>query len=117
MIEWVEDMAEKHPLLTYMTGVLTALAVFLSIGFGLEAMFPDPAPGVIKARTEAAAIEWAKAMGHEDPKVVCDDYAASMNDNRSVGCTLATERGRRLQALRCSANMGASAACRVEVAP
>jgi len=115
--EWVEDMAENHPVPTYVTGVLVAICVFVALGLGVEAVFPDAPPGVIKARTEAAAIEWAKGMGYEDPRIVCDDVGTWENDGRGVRCTLATERGGRLQALRCSAYMGTSAACRLEVTP
>ncbi len=110
--EWVED----HPLGATLCGVGLVAAMLTAIVGLIVAVVPEQKPGVVKARTEAAAIEWAKGMGYEDPKVTCDDYAASMNDNRSVGCTLATERGGRLQALRCSSYMGTSAACRLEVA-
>jgi hypothetical protein len=110
--EWVED----HPLGSMLCGIGLFAAVLTGIVGLIVAVVPEQKPGIIKARTEAAAVEWAKGIGYEDPKVVCDDYAASMNDHRSVGCTLATERGGRLQALRCSAYMGTSAACRVEVA-
>lgn len=111
MIQWGDD----HPMGATACAVGFILAMVGVIVGLIVVLVPEPTPGVVRARTEAAAIEWAKSVGYEDPKVVCDDYAASMNDNRSVGCTLATERGGRLQALRCSAHMGTSAACRIEV--
>lgn len=118
MLERVSTWCDDHPVpatlckVGLIAGGLTGL-----VGIVLLIVPAEPMPGVVKTRTEAAAIEWAKGIGYEDPRVVCDDYAASMNDRRSVVCTLATEHGGRLQALRCSAYTGTSAACRLEVAP
>lgn len=113
MVEWSED----HPLGATLCGIGIFAAVLTGIVGLIVAIVPEQKPGVIKARTEAAAIEWAKGMGYEDPKVVCDDSDTGWNNQRDVVCTLATAQGGRLQALRCSAHMGTSAACRVEVAP
>jgi hypothetical protein len=110
--EWVED----HPLGATLCGIGLVAAMLTAIVGLIVAVVPEQKLGVVKARTEAAAIEWAKDMGYEDPRVVCDDSDTGWNNQRDVVCTLATERGGRLQALRCSAHMGASAACSVEVA-
>jgi hypothetical protein len=116
MLDRVGEWFEDHPVAATLCRIgLIAAAATALVGL-IVAIVPEDKPGVVKARTEAAAIEWAKSIGYEDPKVVCDDYAAWVTDGRGVRCTLA-EHGGRLQALRCSGLVGRSAACCLEVAP
>jgi hypothetical protein len=112
VMAWCDD----HPVVATLCRIGLVAAVATGITFLIVAIVPEDKPGVVKARTEAAAVEWAKGIGYEDPKVVCDDYAAWVSDRRGVRCTLA-EHGGRLQALRCSGMVGRSAACCLEVAP
>jgi uncharacterized iron-regulated membrane protein len=117
MLDRVGEWYEDHPVAATLCGIgLIAAALTGLVGL-IVAIVPEDKPGVVKARTEAAAIEWAKGIGYEDPKVVCDDETMFDGGTRNVRCTLATEHGGRLQALRCSAYTGQSAACRLEVAP
>ncbi len=117
MLERVIEWCDERPVIATLCRVGLVATVATGLTVLIVAIVSEDKPGVVKARTEAAAIEWAKGIGYEDPKVVCDDYAASMNDGRGVRCTLATEHGGRLQALRCSGVVARSAACCLEGTP